>query len=82
MDFSISSGRFSVRIETNSQRVDKDNVQDQDPSLTIRNIVRHSISFEFLGGWSWILASALVLLSIYLSSVIRELKRTLTSRVF
>ena len=34
LDYSISSGPFSVRIETNSLRVDNDNVQDQDPSLT------------------------------------------------
>ena len=36
LDFSISSGPFSVGIETNSLRVDNDNVQDQDPSLTIK----------------------------------------------
>ena len=34
------------------------------------------------GGWCWILASALVLLSIHLSPVIKEMKQTLTRTSF
>ena len=51
LDFNISSGPFSVRIETNSQRFDKDNVPDQDLSLTIRELTRFTCIKYFGDCW-------------------------------